>query len=194
MKVFLLRHAETAWSLSGQHTGRTDIELTEGGRAQARAARALFDRLLDQQPLDAIYSSPRRRALETAELALGRAPSPVISDLVQEFDYGDYEGLTPAQIQARAPGWSLWSDGCPNGESVADVGARADAFISDVLAKHEQQRVCVVSHGHMTRVLAARMLRLAPSLGGIFEIKTASVAELVRKHAGFSLVRWNLTA
>jgi broad specificity phosphatase PhoE len=193
MRVFLLRHAETAWSLSGQDTGRTDLELTQAGRAEAARASAIFERLLEGQELDAIYASPRRRALQTAELVLpGRTP--VISELVQEFDYGDYEGLTPAQIQSRAPGWSLWQDGCPNGETVGDVGARADAFIQGVLAQHEGGRVCVVSHGHMTRVLTARMLGLAPALGGIFEIKTSSVAELVRKNAGFALTRWNLTA
>lgn len=193
MKVFLLRHAETTWTLSGQHTGRTDLELTDAGRAEARRTHALFETLLAGQPLDAVYSSPRRRTLETAELVLpGRTP--VISDLVQEFDYGDYEGLTPAQIQERAPGWSLWHDGCPNGETVGDVGSRADAFIRDVLGKHQDGNVCVVSHGHMTRVLTARLLGLAPALGGIFEIKTTSIAELVRKNAGFALVRWNLTA
>jgi probable phosphoglycerate mutase len=193
MRVFLLRHAETAWSLSGQHTGRTDLELTQAGRAEAARASSIFERLLDGHELDAVYSSPRRRALETAELVFpGRMP--VISELVQEFDYGDYEGLTPAQIQSRAPGWSLWHDGCPNGETVADVGARADTFVRDVLSQHEGGRVCVVSHGHMTRVLTARMLGLAPALGGILEIKTSSVAELVRKNAGFALTRWNLTA
>lgn len=193
MKLFLLRHAETAWTLSGQHTGRTDLELTEAGRAEASRTRGLFETLLAGQPLDAVYSSPRRRTLETAELVLpGRTP--VISDLVQEFDYGDYEGLTPAQIQARSPGWSLWHDGCPNGETVGDVGSRADAFIRDVLSKHQEGTVCVVSHGHMTRVLTARLLGLAPALGGIFEIKTTSIAELVRKNAGFALSRWNLTA
>lgn len=153
----------------------------------------MFERLLEGHELDALYSSPRRRAVDTAELVLpGRTPR--LSDLIQEFDYGDYEGLTPAQIQARAPGWSLWQDGCPNGETVGDVGARADAFVRDVLSQHEGERVCVVSHGHMTRVLTARMLGLAPALGGMFEIKTASVAELVRKNAGFALSRWNLTA
>jgi probable phosphoglycerate mutase len=193
MRVFLLRHAETAWSLSGQHTGRTDLELTPAGRVEAARASSIFQGLLAGQELDAVYSSPRRRALETAELVLpGRVP--VISELVQEFDYGDYEGLTPAQIQSRAPGWSLWRDGCPNGETVGDVGARADAFVRDVLSQHEGGRVCVVSHGHMTRVLTARMLGLAPALGGIFEIKTSSVAELVRKNAGFALTRWNMTA
>lgn len=153
----------------------------------------MFERLLEGNELDAVYSSPRLRALETAELVLpGRTAVP--SELVQEFDYGDYEGLTPAQIQARAPGWSLWHDGCPNGETVGDVGARADAFVRDVLSRHEGGRVCVVSHGHMTRVLTARMLGLAPALGGIFEIKTASVAELTRKNGSFALARWNLTA
>jgi probable phosphoglycerate mutase len=194
MRVFLIRHGETAWTITGQHTGRTDLALTEAGENEARAAARPFSRLLGERPLDAVYSSPRRRALRTAELALGTSIAPEVSDLLAEFDYGAFEGLTPSEIRERAPAWNIWQDGCPDGESIADVGARVDQFVDLLLSRHAGQTVAVVSHGHLSRILTASMLGLAPSYGRLFSIKTASIAELQRKDERFVLAAWNLTA
>jgi len=193
MNVLLFRHAETSWSLSGQHTGKTDIELTEAGREQARSTAPLFRRLLNGGKLDAIYSSPRKRALETVGLALGSQPAPVVTDLLAEFDYGSYEGLTAAEIQKFSPGWNFWTDGCPEGETMALAADRADRFIELMRTRHAGQTVCAASHGHMIRILAARLLKLDARQGGLFDIKTASIAEFVDKNGSFVVSRWNLT-
>jgi broad specificity phosphatase PhoE len=194
MRLLLFRHAETAWTLTGQHTGKTDLELTAAGEAEARVTASVFQRLLAGSRLAALYSSPRRRALRTAELALGSEPQPVVNDWLAEFDYGNYEGLTPAQIQAQAPGWSLWKDGCPGGESVQQVSARADRFIELLRERHEGDTVCAVSHGHLIRILSARLLGLEARFGGLFGIKTCSIADFASKNGSFVLNQWNLTA
>jgi broad specificity phosphatase PhoE len=193
MKLLLFRHAETAWTITGQHTGRTDLELTPAGEAQARATGALVARVLGAEQLSALYSSPRRRALHTAELALGTARAPSITPLLAEVDYGEYEGLTPAEIRSRSPGWNLWDKGCPGGETVEQAGARADQFVATLSSLAEGQVVCAVSHGHMIRVLTARLLGLPAREGRLFTIATASIAELVRVEGRFALSRWNLT-
>jgi len=190
MRVFLLRHAETAWTLTGQHTGKTELELTPRGREQTLGLRGLFEQLLGGSAFDAIYVSPRKRARDTAELVFGDcAVTP--SDLLAECDYGDYEGLTPAQIRERAPGWTVWNDGCPNGESASQVAARAAAF-SELLRGHPANSVvCAVSHGHFLRFLTATLLGLAPNLGRIFAIEPGSVAELSDAKGAFQLSLWN---
>ncbi|HWA75854.1 MAG TPA: histidine phosphatase family protein [Polyangiaceae bacterium] len=193
MRLLLFRHAETAWTLTGQHTGKTDLELTEAGEAEARATASLFQRLLSGTRLGALYSSPRRRALETAALALGSEHEPIVNEWLAEFDYGNYEGLTPAQIQALAPGWSLWSDGCPGGESVQQVSERADRFIQLLRERHVDDTVCAVSHGHLIRILSARLLGLEARSGGLFGIKTCSIADFAQKNGAFVLNQWNLT-
>jgi broad specificity phosphatase PhoE len=193
MRILLLRHAATLWTMSGQHTGRTDLELTAEGEAEARASAPLFQRVLGESPLGAVYSSPRKRALRTAELVLGNLVRPIVSELAAEVDYGTYEGLTPAEIQKLAPGWNLWEHGCPGGETVEKAALRADDFIEMLLERHDDESVCVVSHGHMIRVLAARLLNLHPREGRIFAIKTTSIAEFTQKAARFELSKWNLT-
>jgi len=193
MRILLLRHAETAWTVTGQHTGRTDLELTAAGVAEASASAPLVRDVIGPRGLDAVYVSPRRRAQKTAELVLGNAVAPRVNEWLAEFDYGAYEGLAPAEIQKLAPGWNIWDDGCPGGESVADVGARADRFIELVLREHPGQTVCAVSHGHMLRFLTARLLKLPPDQGRLFAINTSSLAELVLKDDRFVLSRWNLT-
>ncbi len=213
MRIFLLRHGQTVWSLSGQHTGKTDIELTDVGTDEARRVAPIFEHLLNGGDFDAIYASPRRRALQTAELALTarsaanvtgarRRATPIVTDLLAEFDYGDYEGLTAEQIRDRKPGWDFWTGECPGGESMADVAARADQFIAMLRerARSDERRddsrepmICAVSHGHMIRILAARLLGLDAREGRIFDIKTASIAELVQKGERFAVTRWNVT-
>ncbi len=193
MRIILLRHAETAWTLTGQHTGRTDLELTAAGEREAIATAPLLRKVIGAKGLDALYVSPRKRAQRTAELTLGDSVTPRVSELVAALDYGAYEGLTLAEIAELAPAWSIWEDGCPGGESVADVGARADQFIQKLLSEHTGQTVGVVSHGHMIRILTARFLSLEPKQGRIFSIKTSSIAELLRKEDSFVLTRWDLT-
>lgn len=191
MRILLLRHAATAWTDTGQHTGRTDLELSAAGLAEASATAPLFTDVLGSEPLAAVYSSPLRRAVQTAELVLGPAARFTLDDALAEFDYGLFEGLTPAQIQQRAPGWSLWNDGCPGGENIEQVTARVDAFIARARARHERDTLAVVSHGHLLRLLAARLLGLPPSEGRIFAIGTCSISDF-REHGGrLQVAAWN---
>jgi broad specificity phosphatase PhoE len=188
VELILIRHGETEWSRSGQHTGITDIDLLESGRAQARALAPLLGRILaDRQP-DAVYSSPRRRARETAALAYpGVTAEPC--ELLREFTYGEYEGLTIEQIRAQRPGWDIWRDGCPGGESVAEVGARADRFLAGY--GERDGPVMVFSHGHMIRILAARALRLEARQGKLFLLETASVSVIATYRGEPALALWN---
>lgn len=192
MRLLILRHAATAWTATGQHTGRTDLELTAAGEAEARATTAVFaDVLGPAGTLAAVHVSPLKRAVRTAELVLGGTAPLVLDADLAEFDYGRFEGLTPAQIQERAPGWSLWNDGCPDGESMEQATARVDAFIARLRAGDPERTVCAVSHGHLSRVLAARLLGLPPSEGRLFAIGTCAIADF-REHAGrFQVAAWN---
>jgi probable phosphoglycerate mutase len=173
--VTLVRHGETAWSASGQHTGRTDITLTEEGE---RKARALRERL-GSDAFDRAFSSPLKRAFRTCELAGFGEVAKLDPDLV-EWDYGEYEGRTTSEILAARPGWRLFRDGCPNGEIATDVGQRADRVIARLRATDD--RAIVFSSGHILRVLAARWLGLAPSEGRLFILGTASVSVLGYEH------------
>jgi broad specificity phosphatase PhoE len=168
-EVLLVRHGQTEWSLNGRHTGSTDIPLTDEGRAQARA---LGERLAGRE-FALVLSSPLGRARETAELAGLGARAQVREDLI-EWDYGEYEGVTTAEIRARDPDWLLWRDGCPGGETAADVGARVDRVIAEVRAAEGD--CALFAHGHVLRVLAARWIELAPEEGGSFGLSTATVS------------------
>jgi broad specificity phosphatase PhoE len=183
-EAVLVRHAETEWSLSGRHTGRTDIPLTEHGR---EAAGALRERL-SAWHFDLVLVSPSVRARETCELCGLGAEAQARPDLL-EWDYGEYEGLTTPQIEAIRPGWSLWRDGCPGGESPAEVGARADRLIAELRAADGD--AAVFSHGHMLRVLGARWIELAPSLGGRLRLSTGAICVLGYEHATAALSAWN---
>jgi len=192
MRILLLRHAATAWTVTGQHTGRTDLELSTDGEVEARATASLFEEVLGgERALAATFSSPRRRALRTAEIVLGSSVPLTVDAALAEFDYGRFEGLTPAQIQAQSPGWSLWKDGCPDGESVEQVTARVDAFVERVRARHARETVCVVSHGHLLRALAARLLGLPVGAGQIFAIGTCALADFREKDGRLQLAGWN---
>ncbi|MBX5443532.1 MAG: histidine phosphatase family protein [Solirubrobacteraceae bacterium] len=182
-ELWLARHGDTAWTVSRQHTSRTDLDLTDAGVA---AARALAPKLAGEA-FDAVLSSPLRRARRTAELA-GFAPE--IDERLREFDYGDYEGRTTAEIQAERPGWDLWADGCPGGETAADVGARMDALIADLRARGPR-RILVFGHGHALRVLTARWLGLDPVEGRRFLLAPAAVAVLGSEHGHAAVARWN---
>jgi probable phosphoglycerate mutase len=169
--VYLARHGETAWSLTGQHTGFTDLPLTERGE---RNARRLGQRLAGLV-FAKVFRSPLQRATRTCELAGFGSAAEADRDLV-EWNYGEYEGLRTAEIHAKRPGWELFRDGCPGGESPEQVGVRADRVVSRVRAINGD--VLIFSSGHFLRVLAARWLGLEPAAGRFFMLDTASLSVL----------------
>jgi broad specificity phosphatase PhoE len=181
--VWLLRHAETEWSRDGKHTGRTDIALTDEGRA---AARRLGERLAGED-FALVLCSPLSRAQETAQLA-GLACSGLRDDLL-EWDYGDYEGLTTPEIREGRPGWFLWRDGVPGGEMPPDVAARCDRVIAEVRAA--EGVVALVAHGHILRALAARWIDAAVDLGGRLHLGTGTVSVLAYEREVAVISRWN---
>jgi broad specificity phosphatase PhoE len=183
-RVCLVRHGETEWSLSGQHTGVTDIPLTENGRAVARRLRSI----LAEPSFTLVLTSPLRRARETCELA-GLGASAALEPDLKEWDYGEYEGLTTPQIQARTPDWTLFRDGCPGGESPGQVGPRVDRVIARVRAVAGD--AVVFAHGHVLRVLVARWIGLPPEGGQHFSLDTATLS-LLTHHQGSPTVQvWN---
>lgn len=188
-RLVLLRHGETEWSKSGQHTGRTDVELTDAGRTQAELAGPMMDDLKLVDPL--VMSSPRQRSLVTAELA-GLTVDEV-SELLAEWDYGSYEGLTTAQIRESVPDWLVWTHGCPDGESVAQVSGRADAAVTTALEHMESRDVVFVSHGHFSRAVITRWVELPLVEGSRFGMITASIAVCGFEHGVRQLRALGLT-
>jgi broad specificity phosphatase PhoE len=186
-ELWLVRHGETEWSLSGAHTGRTDIPLTAAGREKAAAV----GRYLAGRKFAGVLVSPLGRARETCRLA-GYENAQIDADL-SEWDYGDYEGRTTSQIQAERPGWTLWRDGVPNGETAAQVAARADSVIARALAIEGENDVILFAHGHILRVLAARWLGLPPQDGRLFALGTAAVSTLGYERETRVITRWNLS-
>ena len=183
-QIILVRHAETEWTISHRHTGRTDIPLTDHGRDAARALAAT----LAGHSFGLVLVSPSRRARETCELA-GFGATAVPDEDLLEWDYGEYEGLTSAEIAARQPDWSLWRDGCPGGEQASDVGARADRAIAAAIASPGP--VAVFSHGHLLRVLGARWAGLGPEQGARLGLSPGAVCLLGHEHRTRNLSRWN---
>jgi len=167
--IYLARHGETKWSLSGQHTGLTDLPLTERGEENARALRKRLSGL----NFGKVFTSPLHRATRTCELAGFGAAAEVDRNLL-EWDYGQYEGLTIAQIHAGHPDWQLFRDGCPGGESPEQVGARAEAMVDRV--RHLGTNALLFSSGHFLRVFAARWLALEAVAGKYLLLSTASVS------------------
>jgi len=182
--VVLVRHGETEWSLSGQHTGRTDIPLTERGRQQAR----LLEPLLSTANFALVLSSPLRRARETCELA-GLGPRIQLEPDLMEWNYGEYEGLTSKQIQRTAPNWMVFTDGCPGGEMPEQVGARVDRLIDRI--RPVAGRVALFAHGHVLRVFVARWIGLPPSAGQHFMLDTSTVGVLGYYQGVPAVKRWN---
>jgi broad specificity phosphatase PhoE len=173
--IYLARHGETAWTISGQHTGRTDLPLTNRGE---RNATRLADRLKGLA-FEKVFCSPLKRVRRTCELA-GFGSVVAIDPNLLEWDYGQYEGLRSAEIHATRPDWQLFRDGCPGGESPNDVGARADRVVQRV--REIKGNVLLFSSGHFLRVLAARWLALPPDGGRYFLLSTASVSALSYEH------------
>jgi probable phosphoglycerate mutase len=169
-RIVLVRHAETEWAVAGKHTGRTDVPLIDQGRERAEQLAPV----LAGREFALVLTSPLRRAAETARLA-GLADAEPDPDLV-EWDYGDYEGRTKAEIRAERPGWQLWRDGAPNGESPPDVAARADRVIARALA--EGGDVALVAHGHLLRMVAVRWLEQPLELGARLPLDPGHLAVL----------------
>jgi probable phosphoglycerate mutase len=185
--LYLARHGETEWSANGRHTGRTDLPLTQRGRARARG----LAELLAGHRFALVLTSPLRRARETCELA-GLAEQAHPRDDLREWDYGEYEGVTTPEIHERRPGWSLWRDGAPDGETAADVGARADRVIAE--ARQADGDVIAFGHGHMLRVLGARWVGLPPEDGRLLALDTGSLCVLGYEHDLGVVARWNLVS
>ena len=193
-ELILVRHSETEWSKAGRHTGRTDVPLTAAGEVRA----AGLAPALARRKIGAAFTSPASRAVRTAELA-GLAGAKQDPDL-QEWDYGGYEGRTTAQIRAEHPGWYLWRDGiipgdaAHPGETVGQVGARADAVLSRVRPLLGAGDVALVAHGHILRVLTARWLGLEPADGRLFRLDTGTLCTLGTEHDMPVIQSWNVPA
>lgn len=206
--AWLIRHGETEWSRTLRHTGRTDIPLTEVGEEEAAEVREPLSRI----EFDRVLCSPLGRARQTCELAGLIDRAKFVDDLL-EWDYGDYEGRTSAEIHEDRPGWLLWRDGCPGGESPAEVGDRADRVVEGLLAtrrtpagpdfgphavqtersggREEAATVAIFAHGHILRVLTARWLGLPPADGRLFGLGTATLSRLGWEHDYRVIQRWN---
>jgi probable phosphoglycerate mutase len=184
-ELWLIRHGETEWSLSGAHTGRTDIPLTNAGRANAVAV----GRYLAAHRFGLVLCSPLARARETCDLA-GFGAAAQIDPNLSEWDYGDYEGRTTAQIRTQRPGWSLWTAGVPNGETVEQVAARAGLVLAR--AAHAEGDVALFAHGHLLRILTARWLGLEAAAGRLFALTAGSVSTLGFERDTRVIDSWNL--
>lgn len=183
-EIVLVRHGETEWSRSGQHTGRTDIPLTDAGR---EAARLLAARLA-RWPFERVLSSPLQRALETCRLT-GLGERAEVRPELLEWDYGRYEGRTTVEIRTERPSWSLWRDGTPEGETAEDVGARLEPLVAELGGTGGA--VAVFAHGHVLRVLAARWLGLPPAGGRWFRLDPTTVSVLGYERETRVIVAWN---
>jgi broad specificity phosphatase PhoE len=183
-EAYLLRHGETEWSLNGRHTGVTDIPLTENGRMVARLLRPV----MAKETFALVLTSPLQRARETCELVGLGKQAKVETDLI-EWNYGEYEGLTTEQIRRTRPGWSVFRDGCPGGESPEQVGARADRVLAKIRAAGGN--VALFGHGHFSRVLAARWINLPASYGEHFLLDTATLNVLAYYREAPAFKIWN---
>ena len=182
--IYLIRHGETEWAKSGQHTGRTDIPLTDAGREQAGFLLPIFDDVKFAR----IFSSPLQRALETAELAGLHSRVELEKELL-EWDYGDYEGLTTKQIRERAPDWSIWTHPCPNGETIEQISQRADRVVA--MLRSIEGNVAIFSHGHFLRVLVSRWIGLSADHGSRFLLGTSTLSILGYENELPAIKTWN---
>ena len=185
MEMYLVRHGETEWSRARRHTGRTDVPLNEVGEAEAKA----LGQHLRGLEVDRVLSSPLIRAVTTARLA-GFGDRLETTDALLEFDYGDYEGLTTPEIRASRPGWDLFRDGCPGGETVEAAAARARGLLAELTAAGDG-RVLLFSHGHQLRILTTRFLGLPPDAARHLFLGTASLSVLGIEHEWPAILLWN---
>jgi probable phosphoglycerate mutase len=194
VELWLIRHGETDWSASGKHTSRTEVPLTARGRQRAQ----VLGNYLVGIPFSAVFRSPMGRARETCEIA-GFGSRAIVDDDLKEWDYGIYEGRTTPEIQKEIPGWSVWKDPIVGGETIEQVGKRADAMIvraleavaANVSAGVIPSRVALFGHAHILRVLAAQWLQLPPVDGRLFALGTGTVSVLGWERDGRVILRWN---
>jgi broad specificity phosphatase PhoE len=184
VELYLVRHGETEWSRARRHTARTDLPLSAAGEAEAAA----LGRHLRGLEVDRVLSSPLTRAVATARLA-GFGDRVELTDALLEFDYGDYEGKTTAAIRATRPGWDLFRDGCPGGETVEDAAGRARALLAELA--EPDGRVLLFSHGHQLRILTACFLGLPPDAARHLFLGTASLSVLGYEHEWPAILLWN---
>jgi len=186
LELWLLRHGATEWAQNGRHTGRTDLPLLPEGETEARALAPVLAR----QRFAAVLVSPLQRARRTAELAGLGTDARICPDL-QEWDYGRYEGITTAEIRAQVPGWTVWSHGCPDGESSPQVEARCQRVIALAESLGNGGAVALVAHGHILRSLAGTWLGLGPGGGALLNLNTATLSVLGHERERRTVVRWN---
>ncbi|TMG07826.1 MAG: histidine phosphatase family protein [Chloroflexi bacterium] len=184
LELYLARHGETDWSRSGQHTGTTDLPLTARGEAEAAA----LGRRLAGIQFDAVYSSPMQRARRTAELA--GFDEPRITPLLQEVDYGRYEGLSSRQIHESDPGWEVYKDGCPGGETPEQIYKRAQEFI-ELVARHADARLMTFAHGHILRAIAVAWIRAEIRVAAGLQLDVATLNILRDAEHGRVVALWN---
>jgi broad specificity phosphatase PhoE len=183
-QLWLIRHGETEWSLSGAHTGRTDLPLTERGKQRAQA----IGRLLNGRPFALVLTSPMQRARETCQLS-GYGHQAIVDENLCEWDYGNYEGKSTAEIRKERPDWNLWRDGVVNGETIEQVAARARRVIERALTVDGD--CALFAHGHILRILTTCWLRLPPNAGRLFALDTATVNILGWEHETRVIRLWN---
>lgn len=183
-ELWLARHGETEWTTSRRHTGSTDIPLTEEGRRQASALAPRFEGI----EFDLVLSSPASRALETAELA---GFEPQIEERLREWDYGEYEGLTTAQIHESRPEWFLFRDGCPDGEDPTGIGQRLEPLLEE-MRQRSGQRIALFGHAHCFRALTGCWLGLGAEAGRALTLGTASLSVIGVEHDRPAIAHWNI--
>jgi probable phosphoglycerate mutase len=182
--IVLVRHGETEWSRTGKHTGRTDVPLTDRGREEARAIASRLASFHFQR----VLASPLVRAFETCQIA-GFGDRAEKTEVLLEWDYGEYEGLTTPDIRAKVPGWNVFTHGCPGGETPAAIARRVDRLIAELLDTTGD--VLLFAHGHVLRVLTARWLELGPEAGRLFALETARLSILGFERETRVIMRWN---
>ena len=190
--ILLVRHGATEWSENGRHTGRTDLPLIEKGRHQADRLPPLLA-TLSEGAMPLVFTSPLERAMETARRAVPGVEATVVAALA-EYDYGDYEGLTSEQIVERQPGWNLFTDGCPGGETLHQVVSRCDAFIAKLERTARGRAAIVFTHGHLSRILTTRLVGLQPQAGAVLQNDAASVGIISDKRSHYVITGWNIRA
>ena len=188
-QLWLLRHGATEWALNGRHTGSTDLPLLPEGEEEARGLAPVLTR----QHFAAVFSSPLQRARRTCNLGGLGHQMQILQGLI-EWDYGDYEGITTAEIQSKVPDWSIWTHGCPNGEDAAAVQARCQQVIDRAMAVAAPGDVALFAHGHLLRALTGTWLGIGASGGGLFRLGTGSISVLGCEHQQRAVTHWNAPA